>query len=206
MLLDKIRRRFERIRYIHYLNKNHIKYSCIPAINGKIKIIHNQYLLNKKECYPNIELGRNLFINSGIEKNPIGRGDMTILRTIDDGKIVIGDNVKISNTVIVAMNEIRIGNDVMIGGGVTIWDTDFHSLNYQTRIFNPYEDIKTQKVIIDNGVFIGAGSYILKGVHIHDQAVIGAGSVVTKDVPSNEIWAGNPAKMIRKVNKDNDNS
>lgn len=47
-------------------------------------------------------------------------------------------------------------------------------------------------------MFIGANCIILKGVHIGEKAIIGAGSIITKDVPSNEIWAGNPGKKISK--------
>jgi acetyltransferase-like isoleucine patch superfamily enzyme len=57
------------------------------------------------------------------------------------------------------------------------------------------------KVTIGRNAFIGAGSFILKGVEIGDNAVIGAGSVVTKSVPANEIWAGNPARFIKKINE-----
>lgn len=59
----------------------------------------------------------------------------------------------------------------------------------------PYEH--TPKTTIENDVWIGLGSTVLSGVTIHNGAVIGAGSVVTHDVPAYEIWAGNPAKKIR---------
>ncbi|MEI3417887.1 MAG: DapH/DapD/GlmU-related protein [Blautia sp.] len=54
-------------------------------------------------------------------------------------------------------------------------------------------------VVIKNGVFIGANSIILKGVTIGEKAIIGAGSVVTRSIPDGEIWAGNPARFIRKI-------
>ena len=58
---------------------------------------------------------------------------------------------------------------------------------------------ETKPVIIKDGAFIGADGIILKGVTIGKKSVIGAGSVVTKSVPDGEIWAGNPAKFIRKL-------
>ena len=58
---------------------------------------------------------------------------------------------------------------------------------------------KAKPVIIKDGAFIGTDCIILKGVTIGEKSVIGAGSVVTKSVPDGEIWAGNPAKFIRKV-------
>ena len=93
-----------------------------------------------------------------------------------------------------------LGNNVKIGGGVCIYDTDFHSLDPVIR--RSSEDLKNRaekSVVIDNDVFIGAKSIILKGVTIGENSVIGAGSVVTKSVPANQIWAGNPAKFIRSI-------
>ncbi len=71
-------------------------------------------------------------------------------------------------------------------------------MDYKTRIYSLFDDIKKSKIIIDDGAFIGAGAYLLKGVHIGERAVIGAGAVVSCDVPADEVWAGNPAKCIRK--------
>jgi acetyltransferase-like isoleucine patch superfamily enzyme len=96
---------------------------------------------------------------------------------------------------------IKIGDNVKIGGGARIYDTDFHSIDPELRI-NPKTDfINKQKleVVIEDNVFIGAHATILKGVCIGKNSIIGASSVVTKNIPANEIWAGNPAKFIRNV-------
>ncbi|HIQ73368.1 MAG TPA: hypothetical protein IAA51_03010 [Candidatus Cottocaccamicrobium excrementipullorum] len=58
---------------------------------------------------------------------------------------------------------------------------------------------RCKEIRIEDKAFIGAGSIILKGTHIEDGAIIGAGSVVCGHIPKNEIWAGNPARYIRKV-------
>ena len=111
----------------------------------------------------------------------------------------IGNNVGMSNTIIVATKSIIIGNNVMIGGGVTIVDTDFHSYNskhWHSEMDEVYM-IKKEVLIKDN-VFIGMDSIILKGVTIGSNVIIGAGSVVSKNIPDNEIWAGNPARFIKK--------
>ena len=83
----------------------------------------------------------------------------------------------------------------LLGGGSKIYDTDFHWLDYYKR--STQGGGMTSPIYIDDGVFIGANCIILKGIHIGKKAIIGAGSVVTKDIPQEEIWAGNPARRIR---------
>ncbi|MBQ3368009.1 CatB-related O-acetyltransferase [bacterium] len=70
--------------------------------------------------------------------------------------------------------------------------------NILRKNFQKFPAVSTPKTVIENDVWIGMGSYIKSGVTIHSGAVIGMGSVVTHDVPAYEIWAGNPAKLIRK--------
>lgn len=146
-----------------------------------------------------ISIGENVTINSCLEANPIGGDTKTILYAKGYGEIVIGNNVGISNSAIVALNMIRIEDNVLIGGSNRIYDHDFHSLQYEDRVIGSDTNVKSAPVIIKEGAFIGANSIILKGVTIGKHSVIGAGSVVTKNVPDNEIWAGNPATFIRKL-------
>ena len=63
----------------------------------------------------------------------------------------------------------------------------------------PETGILTRPVVIRDGAFIGAHSIILKGVTVGEKSVVGAGSVVTRSIPDGEIWAGNPARFIRKL-------
>ena len=114
------------------------------------------------------------------------------------GPIKIGNNVGISNTCLYAAEEIEIGDNVRIGGDTRIYDTDFHSLDAKERE-SKKETIKISPVRIKNNVFVGAHCLILKGVTIGENSIIAAGSVVTKDVPPNQIWGGNPAKCIREI-------
>ena len=75
----------------------------------------------------------------------------------------------------------------------------FHAgKNIMGRNFATFPSPKSLQTVIENDVWIGMGAYIKAGVTIHNGAVIGTGSVVTHDVPPYEIWAGNPAKCIRK--------
>lgn len=91
-----------------------------------------------------------------------------------------------------------LGDNVLIGNDTKIYDSDFHPLNYQDRIENNKNKIKKGKIVIGKGSFIGAHVIILKNVKIGKHCIIGAGSVVTRNIPNREIWAGNPARFIRK--------
>jgi maltose O-acetyltransferase len=108
----------------------------------------------------------------------------------------LGDNVSVGPGVkINAGGGVEIGNDVMIGPDVKIW-----SANH--RFDDPGRPVCEQgyeagPVRIGSDVWIAAGSIILPGVAIGDHAVIGAGSVVTSDVPAWSVAAGNPARVIK---------
>jgi acetyltransferase-like isoleucine patch superfamily enzyme len=116
-------------------------------------------------------------------------------------KIIIGDNVGISGSTINATTTITIGDNVLIGSGCIITDTDSHPLGIEDRIRNDYSKTKSSPIVICNNVFIGARSIILKGVTIGEGAIIGAGSILSSNVPPFSIYAGNPAKFIKKVEK-----
>lgn len=144
-------------------------------------------------------IGKNLIINNGMLGNPIGRPQRCIFFVDRSACLTIGENVGMSSTAIVAHQHVSIGNNVKLGGGTCIYDTDFHSLNPDVRsnIKKDFEQKINRPVFIEDNVFIGAHATILKGVTIGKNSVIGACSVVTKSIPANEIWAGNPARFIK---------
>lgn len=145
-------------------------------------------------------IGDNVHIISKEFLNPVG-GNRTVLQTLDGGRIEIGNNVGISHAILCAREEIIIEDNVLLGGGVKIYDNDFHSVEYSNRMSRPDTHIRRGKILIKEGAFIGAHSIILKNVTIGKRSVIGAGSVVTKDVPDGEIWAGNPATKCGLIEK-----
>ena len=147
-----------------------------------------------------IRIGVGTRINSASWTNPIGGNDRTYLQIMRGG-LSIGDNSAISNTAITVEESVNIGRNVFIGAGCKIYDTDFHPIEAEFR-FGDTVDItrtKTKRIIIEDGAFIGGHSIILKGSHIGENSVIGAGSVVAGNIPANEIWAGNPARFIKKI-------
>ena len=146
-------------------------------------------------------IGHDLRMNNGIVGNPIGNYSRCTLFVDKGAKLVIGSNLGISQAALICQTSITIGDNVKIGGGVSIYDTDFHSLNPLLRkdARTDIKSISKLPVVVKDNVFIGAQSTILKGVTIGHNSIIGAGSLVAKNIPSNEIWAGNPAKFIKNV-------
>lgn len=147
-----------------------------------------------------MRVGENLRINNGSSHNIIGRQQPCYFVVRSNAKLTIGNNVGISASAIICSKQISIGNNVKIGGNTVIYDTDFHSLNIENRINTELDKAhtSTSPVFIEDNVFIGAHSTILKGVRIGENSIVGAGSVVTKNIPPNEVWGGNPAKYIKK--------
>ena len=74
-----------------------------------------------------------------------------------------------------------------------------HSVDYLSRIQEPDEHVMKSPIRKKEGAWIGAHSLILKGVTIGKHSIVGAGSVVTRDIPDDEVWAGNPVRFIKKI-------
>lgn len=122
-----------------------------------------------------------------------------------DATLVIGNNSGLSGTLVFAAQSIIIGNNVKIGGGSRIFDTDCHPIDYMARR-HTNDGTKTKPIVIEDDVFIGAGCIVMKGVQIGKRSIIAAGSVVTGTIPSDELWGGCPAKFIRKLNHEESHS
>lgn len=175
---------------------NGVKYGKRLSVRGRVYSFFH-YDTGK------IIIGDDVQINSAPWANPIGTGDKTYFQIFDNAKLIMGNRCGISNSAFTCMSEIVLGDDVLIGSGCRIYDTDFHALNYLERRLGSDKnaEIRSAPIHIGEGSFIGAGCMILKGVTIGKHSIVGAGSVVTKDIPDDEIWAGNPARFIRKIEK-----
>lgn len=121
-------------------------------------------------------------------------------RKIKKKTLIIGDNVQINDFVhISAWNKVIIGNDVLIASRVYISDVSHGNLNlYDISIPPKKQPLHFKEVIIEDKVWIGENVCILPGVNIGKCSIIGAGSIVTKDVPPYSIVVGVPAKVIKK--------
>lgn len=139
-----------------------------------------------------ISIGNNCSFNSSHRSNLIGVYSPCMISTIErNAKIEIGNNCGLSGTVIASALHIKLGNNVRCGANTLITDSDWHTDDYRTG--------KNKEVIIDDNVWLGYGVKVLKGVHIGENSLIGAGSIVTKDIPANVVAAGNPCKVIKGI-------
>lgn len=139
-----------------------------------------------------IKIGNNATFNSSHSSNLIGVYTPSMLSTITRlGHIQIGDNCGFSGTVIASALCITIGNNVRCGANTLITDTDWHTDDYRTG--------KDKSVTIEDNVWLGYGVKVLKGVTIGKNSLIGAGSIVTHDIPANVVAAGNPCKIIKQL-------
>ncbi|MCC5464086.1 acyltransferase [Pelosinus baikalensis] len=145
------------------------------------------------------QIGDHIKLNIMFPYNNLGGSRCMMFTVKKNAHLLIGNNVGISNAAIVCTECIQIDDDVMIGNDCKIYDSDFHSLDYHNRITAGDIEAKSAPIHIKKGAFLGAHCIILKGVSIGEYSVIGAGSVVTKSVPDQEVWAGNPARFIKKL-------
>lgn len=149
-----------------------------------------------------IEIGADVsFISSWRRATAASLAFPVRLRVFGKGaKIILGPGCQLSGTSITARSTvIELGRQVLVGPNCVITDSDFHQhWPAEQRANSPgYE--KDQPVYIDDYAWIGMGSIILKGVHIGSGAIIGAGSVVTGDIPANCVACGAPAKVVRQA-------
>lgn len=137
-----------------------------------------------------IHIGPRPTFLSSSDSNLIGNNRRCIFSTnLVGSKLVIGTDCGFSSTVIGSFNEIVLGNGVRCGANTLITDSDWH-----------LDDIRTGKpsgIFIEDNVWLGVNSTVLKGVRIGRNTVVGANSVVTKDLPANVIAAGNPCRVIK---------
>jgi acetyltransferase-like isoleucine patch superfamily enzyme len=111
------------------------------------------------------------------------------------GTLRIGDRSTLGHGTVVAVQEsVEIGRDVMVAGRCYILDVDHGFARQDVAVSR--QDLRIEPVRIEDDVWVGAGSAILRGVTIGRGAIIGANSVVTRDVPPYTIAAGNPAAVI----------
>lgn len=145
-----------------------------------------------------VRIGDNLYFSSGDAVNPIGSNLQGAIYVESGASLKIGNNVGMSSTRMWIHDSVTIGDNVKIGACVLITDTDAHPLDYLARRTS-IEGTKSAPIVIEDDVWVGAHSIILKGVTIGARSIIGAGSVVTKSIPADCVAAGNPCRVIKNL-------
>lgn len=157
-----------------------------------------------------MKFGKKSFIAPGydwlfVQLKGISTGDHVVigqnawLQTVGEGRITIGDGTQIGRNVVVsAIRKIVIGKKCLISYNVSIFD---HDHNTNSPEVSPMESGLSEPATtsIGDNCFIGAHSFILKGVQLGEHCVVGANSVVTKSFSPNSYIAGSPAKLIRRL-------
>ena len=176
------------------------------SISPSSKFLRTFQLSNKKDN--RLEVGENCLIGA---------------RCIFEGnqaQIIFGNNVFIGKSNIIAKSKITFGNNILVSWGCFFYDHNSHSVDYIERridLSQTYKDyidcggnyvknknwgsVVTEEIVIEDDVWIGFNSIILKGVRVGKGAIIAAGSVVTKDVEPFTVVGGNPAKFIKSIEK-----
>lgn len=184
---------FLRIRLYKFLSCWHFRYKGI-RFGRNLQILGWLKLTGKGH----ITFGDNFMFVSGEHINPISSNLQGSIYVEEGGKLTIGNNVGMTSTRMWVHDSITIGDNVKIGACCLLMDTDTHQLDYLERR-QGVGQIKSAPITIEDDVWIGAHTIVLKGVTIGARSVIGAGSVVTKDIPTDCIAAGNPCKVIRSL-------
>ena len=149
-----------------------------------------------------MEFGRECVLCSKSKLTALGVSHPVVMRTLTpQAELVIGDSFRASGVTICARQSVVIEDHVCIGADATIVDTDFHAMDPQKRryIQSDEPNARSAPVRICSDAFIGGQAIILKGVTVGRCAIIGAGAVVTRDVPDFAIVAGNPARQVGRV-------
>lgn len=193
------------IKYYRWFNRWYFRFKGVRF--GRNMLAYNKVYLTGYKA-GKILIGDNFHLTSGDGINPICRNIRgCIHRGTPEAVITICHHVGMSSTCIWIRERLTIGNHVNIGGNCMILDTDTHQIDYLARRGEKAADstdltttIQSAPTTIEDDVWIGANCQILKGVTIGARSVIGAGSVVTKSIPADCIAAGNPCRVIRRIN------
>jgi galactoside O-acetyltransferase len=174
---------------------------------AKWKLRHQRNLViapTARVSYRGLRLrpGNRLSIGEG----SILEGSITFQR--EEAQVAIGSNTSFSASLIDCAERVEIGDDTMISWGCVVTDHDSHSLRWSARSNDvrgtlrgkkDWSHVAVKPVVIGSKCWIGMHVLILKGVTIGEGAVVAAGSVVTRDVPSWTVVGGNPARLIRTI-------
>ena len=147
---------------------------------------------------PSVKLGKDVRLSKFINLYGCEIGDETKIGAFVEiqKNATVGKRCKISSHTFVCEG-VEIQDNVFIGHGVTFINDSYPRATTSSGDLQTEADWKVEKTVVSTGASIGSGSTILSNVNIGENAIVGAGSMVTKNVPANAVVAGNPAKVLR---------
>jgi acetyltransferase-like isoleucine patch superfamily enzyme len=145
----------------------------------------------QKSADATIEIGNYCVFRSSPTSNLIGVNRPCIFSAFNTAELKIGNGCGFTGTVLGCFKQITIGNNVRFGANTLVTDSDWHEGDWRTTGSKP--------VTIEDNAWLGVNSIVLKGARIGRNSIIGAGSVVTGDIPPNVIAAGNPCRVIKRL-------
>ncbi len=197
-ILSRIYLLFQRGYYENY--ENGVRKNQLIQIGKNVKLIHGMKISAYENC--KITIADNSWFAGNIIAFPHNKECIVHI-----GKdCYIGDMSRLW-----AAKKIMIGDRVLIAHNVNIFDTTTHPIDKKVRYEHEcvvkqfgmprdkYQSIGEDPVEIGDDVWIGCNSIIMKGVHIGDGAIIAAGSIVTKNIPAHVLVAGNPARIMKRL-------
>lgn len=151
-----------------------------------------------------VTLHSGVVLNAVVAKNSLEARGPVIIKTLSEtARVVVGPESGMTSSTVSAITSVSIGARVLIGAGCVITDSDHHVVHPPTGLRRRHlglpEASPQHAVVIEDDVFIGARSIVLKGVTIGRGSVVGAGSVVARDIPPHSIAAGNPCVVVGAV-------
>jgi acetyltransferase-like isoleucine patch superfamily enzyme len=158
--------------------------------------------MSNKKIAPDVVLGKDVFLNDFINLYGCSIGDGTRIGPFVEVQknASIGKNCKIQSHTFICEG-VTIEDEAFIGHGVMFINDKYPRSTTDTGGLQTEADWQVIPTLVKKGASLGSNATIMCGITIGEGAVIGAGSVVTKDVPANTTAAGNPAKIIRKVQR-----
>jgi acetyltransferase-like isoleucine patch superfamily enzyme len=151
---------------------------------------------------PDVKLGRHVKLSKFINLYGCEIGDETKVGAFVEVQknAIIGKCCKVSSHTFICEG-VTIEDNVFVGHGVTFINDSYPRATTGEGQLQTEADWKVERTLVKKGASIGSGATILSGISIGENAIVGAGSVVTKDVPANTIVAGNPAKLLRHIDQ-----